>query len=47
MNNQQLKEDWINYQNSINKQKAAFKATANAQWPKKFEAYKGAIQHFE
>ena len=47
MNHQQLKEDWINYQNSINKQKAAFKATAKAQWPKKFEAYKGAIQHFE
>lgn len=33
---QELKQDWIDYQKSIAAQKAAFKATAKAQWPKKF-----------
>ena len=41
-NNEELKQDWINYQKSIAAEKAAFKATAKAEWPKKFDAYKAA-----
>lgn len=43
----ELKEDWINYQKSIAGEKAAFKATAKAQWPKKFAAYKAAVIDFD
>lgn len=42
----ELKNDWIAYQRSIAAQKAAFKKTAQATWPKKFEAYKKACQEF-
>ena len=44
---QELKEDFINYQKSIAAEKAAFRATAKAQWPKKFEAYKEAVIDFD
>lgn len=44
---EELKEDWIRYQRSIAAQKAAFKATAKAQWPKKFEAYQKACIDFD
>lgn len=39
MAREQLKDDWVAYQKSIAAQKAAFKATAQAQWPKDFEAF--------
>jgi hypothetical protein len=45
--NMELKEDFINYQNSISADKAAFKATAKAQWPKKFEAFKDSLKKFD
>lgn len=46
MNNKDLKADWINYQKSIAAEKAAFKATAKATWPKAFEAYKQSLKGF-
>jgi hypothetical protein len=46
-NNENLRDEFINYQKSIAAEKAAFKATAKAQWPKKFEAYKQAVMEFD
>jgi hypothetical protein len=37
---------WVRYQNSIAADKAAFKATAKAQWPQKFDAVKAAVGNF-
>lgn len=44
---EELKADFIRYQKSIAADKAAFKATAQAQWPKKFDAYKAAVVKFD
>ena len=46
MSRQDLKEDFIRYQRSIAADKAQFKATAKATWPKAFEGFKASLQHF-
>ena len=43
---QELKADFINYQKSIAAEKAKFRATAKATWPKAFNAYKASVQDF-
>ena len=43
---QELKADFINYQKSIAAEKAKFRATAKATWPKAFNAYKASVQGF-
>jgi hypothetical protein len=41
-NNEELVKEYIEYQKSIAADKAKFAATAKAEWPKKFAAYKAA-----
>lgn len=42
-NNEKLVAEYVQYQKSIAAEKARFAATAKAEWPKKFAAYKASV----
>lgn len=44
---EQLKQEFIEYQRSIAAEKAAFRRTAKAQWPQRFQAFGQAVQKFD